>query len=67
MLYTVQIPVVFTLVVESEDPEMAAEAAAAVLVDSEITMSQEYVMEEMWEDVEVYDEAGNYASGYVEE
>lgn len=67
MLYTVQIPVVFTLVVESEDPEMAAEAAAAVLVDSDITMSQEYVMDEMWEDVQVYDEAGNYASDYVEE
>jgi len=59
MKYTIQVPVMMTLVVEADSVTEALDSAAEELHNAVIEMDCEYNYSEAWEDASVYDEQGN--------
>ena len=60
MKYTIQVPMTMTIEVEADSFDDAIEQAHDIWADGTIEMGQPYYMNERWEDVEVYNEAGDY-------
>jgi len=60
MKYTIQVPMTMTIEVEADSFDEAIEEAHDIWADGTIEMSQPYDLNERWEDVEVYNEAGEY-------
>jgi hypothetical protein len=60
MKYTIQVPMTMTIEVEADSFDDAIEQAHDIWADGTIEMGQPYDLNERWEDVEVYNEAGDY-------
>ena len=60
MKYTIQVPMTMSLEVEADSFDDAIEQAHDIWASGTIEMDQPYDLNERWEDVEVYNEAGDY-------
>jgi hypothetical protein len=57
--YTIQVPVMITLVIEADSVTEALDSAAEELHNAVIEMDREYGYNENWEDAEVFNEDGD--------
>lgn len=57
--YTIQVPVMMTLIIEANTVSEALDEAAEQFQDAVIEMECEFQYTESWEDAQAYDENGN--------